>query len=227
MGTELSTQQNDSDTPKLLETVKNILFKDVSCGYSHSAAVSVDGSLYMWGSASTGKLGLQEGDDKCYAIVPLKVGFMHPNITIRRVACGAAHTIALTTEGKVYAWGCGDGGRLGLGDHRIVGHDGVLQDGNLRTVSEPRLVSHLKNECIVDVSCGVSHSALVSAHTQNQEGYAGGNVYVAGSAHAVGKFTPEFTIVDKFKDIIIRQVSCGTSHTAAITIEGELYSWGR
>lgn len=30
----------------------------------------------------------------------------------------AKHFLALTTEGEVYAWGSGDGGRLGLGDCR-------------------------------------------------------------------------------------------------------------
>ena len=29
--------------------------------------------------------------------------------------CGAAHTGVVTDDGEVYVWGCGDGGRLGLG----------------------------------------------------------------------------------------------------------------
>jgi alpha-tubulin suppressor-like RCC1 family protein len=36
-------------------------------------------------------------------------------IQIIKVACGAAHTIALTITGEVFSWGFGDSGCLGLG----------------------------------------------------------------------------------------------------------------
>jgi alpha-tubulin suppressor-like RCC1 family protein len=35
-------------------------------------------------------------------------------IGINVVECGAFHTLALTTDGKLYIWGRGDGGQLGL-----------------------------------------------------------------------------------------------------------------
>jgi hypothetical protein len=35
------------------------------------------------------------------------------------VSCGAAHTGVITDFGEVYVWGCGDGGRLGLGASRM------------------------------------------------------------------------------------------------------------
>ena len=31
------------------------------------------------------------------------------------MSCGAAHSACVTDKGEVYVWGCGDGGRLGLG----------------------------------------------------------------------------------------------------------------
>jgi hypothetical protein len=40
---------------------------------------------------------------------------------IWRVACGDAHSLALTQDGQVYAWGLGAGGRLGLGHFKTVG----------------------------------------------------------------------------------------------------------
>ena len=38
---------------------------------------------------------------------------------LRMVSCGAAHTGVITDFGEVYVWGCGDGGRLGLGASRM------------------------------------------------------------------------------------------------------------
>ena len=33
-----------------------------------------------------------------------------------QVSCGEAHVIALTKSGEVYTWGCGEFGRLGIGN---------------------------------------------------------------------------------------------------------------
>ena len=32
-----------------------------------------------------------------------------------QISCGDAHVVALTKDGEVYTWGCGEYGRLGLG----------------------------------------------------------------------------------------------------------------
>ena len=36
---------------------------------------------------------------------------------IVQVACGAAHSVALATDSRVYAWGWGNYGQLGMGLH--------------------------------------------------------------------------------------------------------------
>ncbi|CAN0305643.1 unnamed protein product, partial [Ectocarpus sp. 13 AM-2016] len=33
------------------------------------------------------------------------------------IAAGWRHSVAVTEEGAVFAWGCGSDGRLGLGSH--------------------------------------------------------------------------------------------------------------
>lgn len=33
------------------------------------------------------------------------------------IAAGWRHSVAVTVEGAVFAWGCGSDGRLGLGSH--------------------------------------------------------------------------------------------------------------
>ena len=35
-----------------------------------------------------------------------------------QAACGGTHTLALTEEGRIFIWGRGSFGRLGLGDER-------------------------------------------------------------------------------------------------------------
>lgn len=36
---------------------------------------------------------------------------------VRDIACGSAHSAAITSSGELYTWGLGDYGRLGHGDN--------------------------------------------------------------------------------------------------------------
>lgn len=66
---------------------------------------------------------------------------------ICKVACGSHHTLALDTNGCVYAWGCNEHGELGLGD--------------LKNRNEPTLISFFKKQTIVDIAAGDGFSVCV------------------------------------------------------------------
>lgn len=75
----------------------------LSSGAKHTGAVTEDGRLYMCGSNLHDKLGLEgitTGSKKTFKPVELL-----SHVKIKQVACGDYHTLALTTEGEVYAWG--------------------------------------------------------------------------------------------------------------------------
>ncbi|CAB1328951.1 unnamed protein product [Coregonus sp. 'balchen'] len=83
----------------------------VSCGYYHSAFVTVDGDLYTFGESGNGRLGLFP-DQLANHRVPQQVeGIQDPVI---QVSCGGEHTVALTKE-DVYTFGRGQHGQLGHG----------------------------------------------------------------------------------------------------------------
>ena len=39
---------------------------------------------------------------------------------IRDIACGSAHSAAITSQGELYTWGLGEFGRLGHGDNNTL-----------------------------------------------------------------------------------------------------------
>lgn len=39
---------------------------------------------------------------------------------MNEIACGAEHSVAITEDGEVYAWGTGECGKLGTGDLKNV-----------------------------------------------------------------------------------------------------------
>ncbi|KAF4140172.1 Regulator of chromosome condensation (RCC1) repeat [Phytophthora infestans] len=216
------TRCYDTNHPQRVEAFTNLSLRQVSCSFSHSAAIDSDGSLYTWGSACTGKLGvgIVEDEYKQYSLTPLLVKFPGKR-TIRSVSCGPSHTGAVSTAGELFMWGSANGGRLGLGQH--------MND----TVVVPTLVRELvkKRIRVWQVSCGTAHSALCTEVTSECTGGSkkllGGQVYVCGGATALSRFVLSWERIPELDDVGIRQVACGGSHTAAVSSYGELFTWGR
>ncbi|KAH7469047.1 Calmodulin-like protein [Phytophthora ramorum] len=67
----------DTNHPQRVEAFNDVSLRQVSCSFSHSAAIDSDGSLYTWGSACNGKLGvgIVEDEYKQYSLTPLLVKF--------------------------------------------------------------------------------------------------------------------------------------------------------
>ncbi|KUF98154.1 UDP-glycosyltransferase 84A4 [Phytophthora nicotianae] len=55
----------------------------------------------------------------------------------------------------------------------------------------------------------------------------GGQVYVCGGATALSRYVLSWERIPQLDGVGVRQVSCGGSHTAAVSSYGELYTWGR
>ncbi|OQS03440.1 hypothetical protein THRCLA_04258, partial [Thraustotheca clavata] len=163
----------DADHPTRVKTLHSTFIKEIACAFDHSAALSVDGQVFVWGSAATGKLGIGPLDDKYeqYALYPMLLK-MPNHRRIRQVACGRAHTGAVSTQGELFMWGCANGGRLGLGD--------FVQD----QVSVPTYVKCLSHVRVIQVSCGNTHSAICTEiHSEinaSIETISGGEIYMCG-----------------------------------------------
>ena len=96
--------------PTEIQMLSNLRVINISAGDSHSAAITQTKKLYMWGNGSYGRLGT---GFEVSATKPVLVEDL-ANKEIIRVSCGAFHTLALSTEGFVYAFGQDKYGKLGL-----------------------------------------------------------------------------------------------------------------
>lgn len=86
-------------------------FNFISSGMFHNLALTVEGKLYSWGSNSHGQLGYDESTCKN---IPKKIDFFK-NINVHSCSAGSRHSICSTND-KIFSWGCGSSGQLGLGD---------------------------------------------------------------------------------------------------------------
>ncbi|PIA64005.1 hypothetical protein AQUCO_00201359v1 [Aquilegia coerulea] len=121
-------------------------FVQVSCGRMLTVGLTSTGLVCTIGSAIHGQLGNPLAEDKSIAIVEgsLKGEF------VKSISSGSYHIAALTSSGRVYTWGKGANGRLGLGD---------IQDR-----SSPTLVEALRDRHVESVACGSSFSAAICLH---------------------------------------------------------------
>lgn len=171
--------------------------------------VSEDGKVYACGEGTNGRLGLGHN---CNVAAPRQIPVLHQYV-VKKVAVhsGGKHALALTLDGKVFAWGEGEDGKLGL--------------GNRLTMDKPRIIDSLLSKKIRDIACGSSHSAAI---TSSGELYTWGLGEYGRLGHGdnYNQYKPK--LVQSLVGKRIIQVACGSrdAQTLALTEDGAVYSWG-
>jgi alpha-tubulin suppressor-like RCC1 family protein len=216
---------DDEAGPTLVRSIQSERLGSIAAGHSHSVALSRDGVAFVWGKADQGCLGLDTksrlGVAGRYANIfpaPTAIPALSGKISIRQIACGNIHTVALA-EGvfPVWSWGDGGGGRLGHGDKT--------------SKISPTPIQALRGEVVTQVACGTWHSACIVEVPPFQDG---GLVYTWGTGMS-GQLGQGIRTVSTLpqcvygfvdKGLAIRTIACGQSHNAALTTDDQLYTWG-
>lgn len=88
-------------------------WKQASAGRCHGAAIKNDGTLWTWGAACAGRL----GDNSDFAINRSSpVQTVSGGTNWRQVEAGQTHSLAIKTDGTLWAWGFNGYGNLGIND---------------------------------------------------------------------------------------------------------------
>ncbi|XP_031415172.1 probable E3 ubiquitin-protein ligase HERC6 isoform X2 [Clupea harengus] len=183
----------------------------VACGQEHCLALCESGGVYSWGRGDEGQLGIDYQRSKMSQ--PRCVSIQAPwPVLITQVACGNVHSLALSAGGDVLSWGKNSHGQLGLG--KAV---------DFQTV--PSLVRALLGVPVTQISAGGAHTLVLTLH---------GLVYCCGANNAgqlglkrvdeKGRFG--ICSVPALRDRDIRSICCGEAHTAVLTRNGHVYTFG-
>uniref|UniRef100_A0A672YS84 Retinitis pigmentosa GTPase regulator b n=1 Tax=Sphaeramia orbicularis TaxID=375764 RepID=A0A672YS84_9TELE len=92
--------------------LKNDVPLKIACGDEHTALITENGKLFMFGSNNWGQLGL---GSKVTVNKPTCVKALKSQ-KVTLVSCGRNHTLICTAQGNVFAAGGNSEGQLGLGD---------------------------------------------------------------------------------------------------------------
>lgn len=177
-------------------------FKMLGVGQGHVCAVDVDGTLFCWGRNTQGQLGLGQGSLQLRA--PAQVA---SDERFKRVAAGQMHTCAITLDGRLFCWGTGLDGRLGLG----VDHTGE--------VLPPSQVSSFSDFTEVQASwfhsCALRAAGELVCWGRNAEGQLG-----------VGDFAPRYAPTEVALGTGVNAFAVGRFHSCGAR-DGRVYCWGK
>ena len=112
--------------PRQVGTASN--WQSVSAGYNHVVALRTDGTLWAWGYNGFGQLGL--GAANGYTLTPTQVGTVS---TWLSASAGYNCTLAIRTDGTLWAWGYNGYGQLGLGAASNTNQPSPTQVGTAAT----------------------------------------------------------------------------------------------
>ncbi|XP_027780269.1 serine/threonine-protein kinase Nek8 isoform X2 [Marmota flaviventris] len=204
---------------RFLEGQSGVTIKHVACGDLFTACLTDRGIIMTFGSGSNGCLGHGSLTDISQpTIVEALLGY-----EMVQVACGASHVLALSTERELFAWGRGDGGRLGLGTRES--HSCPQQVLVPLGQEAQRVVCGIDSSMILTVpgralACGSNrfNKLGLDHHSLGEESVPHQQVEEALT------FTPLGSAPLDREPLL--SVDLGTAHSAAVT-EGEVYSWGK
>lgn len=204
---------------RFLEGQSGVTIKHVACGDLFTACLTDRGIVMTFGSGSNGCLGHGNLTDISQpTIVEALLGY-----EMVQVACGASHVLALSTDGELFAWGRGDGGRLGLGTRES--HNCPQQVPVAPGQEAQRVVCGIDSSMILTslgrvLACGsnrfnklgLDHLPLDEESVPHQP------------VEEALSFTPLGSAPLDQEPLLC--VDLGTAHSAAVTASGDCYTFG-
>lgn len=95
---------------------QQVEFKEiVTSSFRHTLGLTTDGRVYAWGDNSSGQLGNNTTTTSAIPVAVVTSGTPMQGKTITSIAVGSSHSLALASDGSVYAWGDNSSGQLGNG----------------------------------------------------------------------------------------------------------------
>lgn len=166
--------------------------------------------IYSWGLNDEGQLGSTQPENQWWH--PKLVPIEKISIKVVQVACGAHHSGAVTDSGWVYTWGWNSSGQLGY-------------ETKTETYMAPKKVDALQGIQITKISCGNSHTAVISStgtlYTWGSNAY---GELGAGKDDRKSRAAPKAVAIT---GTVITSISCGCYTTAVLGNQGDVWMWGK
>jgi alpha-tubulin suppressor-like RCC1 family protein len=179
----------------------------VASGGQHTLALDNVGNLYSVGDNSSGQTGVGASATTFTNVV------LSPARLVRSkdIAAGARHSLALTTDGQIYAWGYNDFGQLGIG--------ATTNAPFPQLVSVPPGVTHW-----TAIAAGFFHS-LALGNDGNAYAWGSGEFGTLGNGGSDNSSRPQQVVLPAGVTNWVK-TAAGGYHNLGLAGNGKLYAWG-
>ena len=241
--------------PFVVPGLNKISIIQVGAGDCHSLALTRDGRIYGWGafrdkdgkkfwpmqSAAKSFKYTQKTPKVMDDFLKSKSNNSKNSERIVDIICGSCFNYARASSGRLYSWGLGESGELGriVGDVKnkeqeynkdIIYNDHLLPQIVLRKDEETG--TNVPVQGCKAVGCGAYHTIFTTSEGDGNTVYATGlnNYGQLGLTEAKGvveKWRKIPEVVPLLKPFNICQIQAGEHHSVVLTVQGQVYSFGR
>ena len=174
----------------------------IAAGQYHTLALCTDGTLLAWGYNPRGQLGNSSTADSKSPVAISSFGALKGK-SVKAIAAGSSHSLALCTDGTLAAWG--------LNSQNQLGATGIAQSTTPVVVTPPA-------RTLAALAAGAHHNLLrftdggVAAWGANASGQLGSNGTQSGAAPV----NVDTSALDHGGFIMFAASGCASSHNLAV-----------
>ena len=184
-------------------------FSQIRCGGNHIIGL-IENKVYTWGTNQFGQLGT--GNCNSY-YNPNPISINKESIIF--IAAGYSFSSCITEEGKIYSWGSCENGRLGINNLEELEEE---YDLNKIIKSPTQLDFTFKAKKLF------ANSMNQISLSEDKKIYIWGSKYYCGFKTEEDILTPTLILNEiDFYDI---STGIGSYHFLALSMSGDLYTWG-
>ncbi|KAG2269261.1 hypothetical protein Bca52824_063816 [Brassica carinata] len=200
----------DEHLPQLLSLTSLASISMLACGGAHVIALtSGGGKVLTWGRGNSGQLG---HGDILDSSLPKPVSFFEGYV-VTQASAGWSHSAFVSDSGCLFTCGNGSFGQLGHGDNM--------------SLYSPAKVSYFADKSVKMVACGMRHSLVLFAGNQVCGFGSGKRGQLGFSSDKTKTLINLPCLVSGLEDVEIVRIAANGDHSAAITANGQMFSWGR
>ncbi|MQY10016.1 hypothetical protein SRB5_01200 [Streptomyces sp. RB5] len=193
-------------TPVEVHVPADVTVTHIDAGAWHAMALTSDGGALVWGMNWYGQLGDDTGYDQR---TPVRV-VLPQGVTLTDIDGGEMHSLALTSDGRILAWGRNENGEVGDGSNEPVHY-------------VPVWVTLPGNATAAAISSGYQHSLVL---TSDHHLLAWGNNRYGqlGDGTTINRHTP--IEVPLPEGAVPTHISAGFYYNLVPLSDGRVLSWG-
>lgn len=187
-----------------------------SVGQSHTVVRFSNGGMASWGRNAEGQLG---NNTTTNSNIPVEVfsGGVLSGKKIAAVSAGAAHNVALCSDGTVVTWGSNSSGQLGIGTGIVSSLIPINITG----------LGALSGKTVVAVAAGAHHSLALCSDGRVVAWGRGTSGQLGTGSTSSSSLPAAVSWAGVMAGKTVVSIAAGADHNLALCSDGTLVAWGR